>query len=133
MHFCIHTDPCASLGDLLQSTHLPRHASWEESGQKRQRSHGLIEYMLLRCSSTSYDKHGATVKNKIFVSDEKQCTKQQLVMSKHFAAIKTQLLWLTKMKRNNALGVVKEDLTTDGLYRKKRLLFKVFVLIVLFS
>lgn len=40
-------------------------------------------------------------------------------MSKHFAAIKTQLPWLTKMKRNNALGVVKEDLTTDGLYRKK--------------
>lgn len=73
------------------------------------------------------------MKNKIFVSDEKWCTKQQLVMSKHFAAIKTQLLWLTKMKRNNALGVVKEDLTTDGLYRKKRLLFKAFVLIVLFS
>lgn len=75
--------------------------------------------MLLHCSSTSYDKRGVTAKNKIFVSDEKQCTKQQLVMSKHFAAIKTQLLWLTKMKRNNALGLVKEDLTTDGLYRKK--------------
>lgn len=54
-------------------------------------------------------------------------------MSKHFAAIKTQLLWLTKMKRNNALGVVKEDLTTDGLCREKRLLFKSLVLIVLFS
>lgn len=85
--------------------------------------------MLQRCSSTSYDKRGVIVKKKIFASDEKQYTKQQLVVSKHFAAIKTQLLWLTKMKRNNALGVVKEDLTTDGLYgekkkKKKRLLYK---------
>lgn len=70
--------------------------------------------MLQHCSLTSYDKQGVIVKNKIFASDEKQYTKQQLVMSKHFAAIKTQLLWLTKMKRNNALGVVKEDLRTDG-------------------
>lgn len=76
--------------------------------------------MLQRCSSTSYDKRRVMVKNKIFASDEKRYTNQQLVVSKHFAAIKTQLLWLTKMKRNNALGVVKEDLTTDGLHGKKK-------------
>lgn len=59
------------------------------------------------------------MKTKIFASDEKQYTKQQLVVSKHSTAIKTQLLWPTKMKRNNALGVMKEDLMTDGLYGKK--------------
>jgi len=75
--------------------------------------------MLQHCFSTSYDKRGVIMKNKIFASDEKRYTKQQLVVSKHFAAIKTQLLWLTEMKRNNALVVVKEDLTTDGLYGKK--------------
>lgn len=80
--------------------------------------------MLQRCSSTSYDKRRVIVKNKIFASDEKRYTNQQLVVSKHFAAIKTQLLWLTKMKRNNALGVVKEDLTTDGLHGKKDFLIK---------
>lgn len=64
------------------------------------------------------------MKTKIFASDEKWYTKQQLVVSKHFAAIKTQLLWLTKMKRNNALGVLKENLTTDGLYGKKILPYK---------
>lgn len=76
--------------------------------------------MLPHSSSTSYDKHGVIVKNKIFASDEKWYTKQQLVVSKHFGAIKTQLLWLTKMKMNNAFRVMKEDLTSDGSYGKKQ-------------
>lgn len=97
-----HRHSSVSQWDLL--LYHPKHISPEELVQKRQRSrHRVTGYVTMFLLNKLWQAWSNS--EKIFAGYEKGYTKQRLVVNKHFAAIKTQLLQLTKNEKEQCFRV----------------------------